>query len=98
MKTQTREAIGSFDAEEDSRCSGRTLGLQLKCLGDAILANGGKVEYTDHVQHTVKMALLHRHSILELALKLGLKGIEVELEKEKVFVIATSQNSYRLGQ
>ena len=95
MKTQIREKIGSFDSEEDVRCSGRTLGLKLKCIGDAILARGEKVEFIDHVPHLRQMALHYRHNILELSFKLGLKGIEVELDGSRVFVIATEQNGYR---
>lgn len=95
MKTQTREKLNSFIIEESNRGSGRSLGLKLKCLGDAVLARGERVEFIDHVPHMLQHALRHRHDLLELAFKIGLKGIEVELEKSRVFVIATEQIGYR---
>jgi hypothetical protein len=88
---EVRPVIGS-----EVRGNGKTLGLKIKAIGEAILAAGERVEFVDHTKiQLISMALHRRHEILELALKMGVKGIQVEVEGARVFVIATEQGNYK---
>jgi hypothetical protein len=58
--------------ENFRRRTGRTTGLMLKAIGEAVMHNGETVEFVDHYPHTVQLACLWEKELRSLANKTGL--------------------------
>ena len=73
-----------FDADP-YRDTGRTTGLMLKALADAVLARGAKVQFVDHWPHTQHGARRMAVKIVSFASALGLL-VKVRCEGSSVFI------------
>ena len=75
----------TMDFSSKNRVTGRTTGLLLKAMSDAILLNGEEVEFVDHFKHTFHFALRSASRIGFYATALGL-SMKVRRDGTRVFV------------
>ncbi|NCC52817.1 MAG: hypothetical protein EOM20_16600 [Spartobacteria bacterium] len=79
--------------EDRYRQTGRTTGLILKAIGEALLARGSEVEFIDHYPHTLDSACYHVAHIFEIATTLNIR-CDVSRDGVRIFVRATMTPNY----
>ena len=72
---------------DEVRGTGRTTGLMLRAIGDALLDPGGEVEFCDHEPHTYTSARMAHIAIDQMAATLGL-AVAVHRVGSRVFIIS----------
>jgi len=76
--------------DDVNRGTGRTTGLMLCSLGNALLAHGVEVEFADHCTHTHSSAREWKPHVAHMAESLGLH-IAVRRSGARLFVRSTLQ-------
>lgn len=82
-----------MDRFED-RQTGKTVGLMLYALGDAVLARGEEVEFIDHEPHTCLAARRMERELLDMAKSLKL-SMAARRDGARLYVWSCWRSPYR---
>jgi len=77
---------------DEARGTGRTTGLMLRALGDALLDPGGEVEFCNHEPMGCADAQYAAGNIKHMAHRLGL-SVAVQRVGSRVFVVSTKSKA-----